>query len=115
MRGPSDRLGAEVARGILEDGDLRRHLTADIFVPSAQEDGLGRLEATLKKVVSARPIKAKLRDAARKGANGSLEDAVAGGVITCEERQRLLDADAARNEAIQVDAFDPESYRNLRG
>ncbi len=115
MRGPSDRLGAEVARGILEDGDLRRHLTADIFVPSAQEDGLGRLEATLKKVVSARPIKAKLRDAARKGANGSLEDAVAGGVITCEERQRLLDADAARNEAIQVDAFDPKSYRNLRG
>ena len=115
MRGPSDRLGAEVARGILEDGDLRRHLTADIFVPSAQEDGLGRLEATLKKVVSARPIKAKLRDAARKGANGSLEDAVAGGVITCEERQRLLDADAARNDAIQVDAFDPESYRNLRG
>ncbi len=114
MRGPSDRLGAEVARGLLEDGDLRRHLTADIFVPSAQEDGLGRLETTLKKVVSARPIKAKLRDAARNGANGSLEDAVANGVITCEERQRLLDADAARNEAIQVDVFDSESYRNLR-
>ena len=118
-KAPSDRLGAEIARGLTDDGALRRHLTGDIFIPPAQEEGLGRLEATLRKIVAAQPARAKFRDSARTGRhgadlNGSLELAIEVGAITAEERQLLLDADAARLAAIQVDVFDPETYRNLR-
>src|SRR5690606_595538 len=37
FRPPSDRLGAEVARDILEDRDARRSLTSDVFVPPPGE------------------------------------------------------------------------------
>lgn len=36
-------------------------------------------------------------------------------MIMEEDRKRLQAADEARNETIQVDAFDPETYRSLRG
>ena len=44
-----------------------------------------------------------------------LDQAVDVGVITGEERQRVVDADVIRDEVIQVDSFDPEAYRSLRG
>jgi acyl-CoA dehydrogenase len=46
-RPPSDRVGSAVARGLLEDRVARLALTADIYVPSSNEAGLGRLEAAL--------------------------------------------------------------------
>ncbi|MBT5456898.1 MAG: acyl-CoA dehydrogenase, partial [Rhodospirillaceae bacterium] len=118
-RGPSDHLTANVARALLEAGPLRDHLTSDIFIPPAQEEGLGRLEATLQKIVATQPIKNKLREGAREGKNGndlngSLDQAIAAGVITSDERDQLRDAEAARLATIQVDAFDPESYDGLR-
>jgi len=114
--GPSDRLGAALARGVLDDGALRRHLTGDIYVPSGPEAGLGDLEATLKKVVAARPVIAKLSRHMRNGPKGGdLDTAVETGLITCQERQCLMEADAAREAAIQVDVFDPETYHALKG
>ena len=41
------------------------------------------------------------------------EMALESGVITSEERARLQAADEARDEVIQVDAFDSEDYRSL--
>jgi hypothetical protein len=35
------------------------------------------------------------------------------GIITEQDRERIRAADEARDEAIQVDAFDPQSYRSL--
>jgi acyl-CoA dehydrogenase len=120
-RGPSDKLGAEIARGLLEDGDLRKHLTADIFIPPPGEEGLGALEAALHKIVAARPVESKIRDAGRSGAlaGGSKQamasDGLAKGVITGNEYAVLEAAIAARNEIIQVDVFDPETYHTLKG
>ena len=39
-----------------------------------------------------------------------LDRAVAEGIITLDEHQQVLDADELRNEVIQVDAFDPETF-----
>ncbi|RYD14510.1 MAG: acyl-CoA dehydrogenase [Lysobacteraceae bacterium] len=120
FRPPSDRLGAEVARDILEDRDARRTLTADVFVPPPGEPGLGALEAALDKAVRALPIETKLRDAVRAGtldrAPGYMLDdtGVAAGVITGDEYDLLNDARDARDEVIAVDAFDPELFRTLR-
>jgi acyl-CoA dehydrogenase len=119
FRPPSDRLGAEVARDILEDRDARRTLTADVFVPPPHEPGLGALEAALDKAVRALPIETKLRDAVRAGrldrAPGYMLDdlGVAMGVISGDEYDLLNEARDARDEVIAVDAFDPETYKTL--
>ena len=118
-RPPSDALGAQVARALLEDREERLRLTRDIYVPPPHEPGLGRLEAALDKVVEALAVEAKIRDALRAGridrAPGDtlVELAREADVITEEDCQRIRAADAARDEAIQVDAFDPDEYRAL--
>ena len=120
-RGPDDRLGAAVARSLLDGGRLRSRLTANVYLPGAHEDGLGRLEAALEKVVAARVPREKVLDAVRAGRLGrSPEETLAerareAGVIDDAGRDRLAAAETARDEAIQVDAFDPESYRALKG
>ena len=118
-RPPSDRLSSTVAAAVLGGGALRDHLTSDIYRPPAQEEGLGRLDATLQKIVAAQPIKTKFRESAQTGAhgtdlNGSLDVAIGAGVITSEERDQLLSAERARLETIQVDVFDPDTYLGLR-
>ena len=119
FRPPNDRLGGRVARDILEDREARRTLTEDVFVPPADQPGLGMLEAALDKAVAVLPIETKLRDAVRAGtldrAPGHMLDdlGLAAGVITQEEYERLNEARDARDEVIQVDAFDPEVYRTL--
>ncbi|MFQ5937889.1 MAG: DUF1974 domain-containing protein, partial [Acidiferrobacterales bacterium] len=121
MRPPTDKLGGAVARGLLENREARLHLTTDIYIPPPEEAGLGHMEAALEKAVDALAVETKLRDAVRAGmldhAPGDVlaEQALATGIITDEERKRLHEADEARDEAIQVDAFTPEVYKGLRG
>jgi acyl-CoA dehydrogenase len=119
FRPPSDKLGARVARDILENREARISLTEDIFVPPPTEVGLGALEAALTKAVRAIPVETKLRDAVRAGqldrAPGYMLDELGlkAGVITAEEYKLLQDADAARDEVVAVDAFDPETFKTL--
>lgn len=119
FRPPSDRLGSEVARDILEDREARRTLTADVFVPPPDEPGLGALEAALDKAVRAIPVETKLRDAVRAGvldrAPGYLLDdlGAAAGVISGAEYDLLNEARDARDEVIAVDAFEPGVYKTL--
>ncbi len=118
-RPPSDDLGRRIARAILEDKETRLHLTEDIFVPGPNEVGLGKLEAALDKAVRAIPVETKIRDAVRNGqldrAPGTMLDdlALTEGIITEAEYELLGEAREARNEVIQVDAFEETAYRNL--
>ena len=119
-RPPSDRLGGAVARELLEDRAARHELTKHIYKPPAHEPGLGKLEAALEKAVAAHAVETKIRDAVRSGlldrAPGDelLELALDARIITEDERQTVLDADEARAEVIEVDAFDPETFLTLR-
>ena len=71
--------------------------------------------------VAALAAEKKTRDAVRAGsldkARGDvlLDQAVEAGIINAEERRQVLDANEVRDEVIQVDSFDPESFRALRG
>jgi len=120
LRPPSDELGARVARSLLEDRRTREDLTADIFLPVPEEPGLGQLEAALDMTVDALPIETRLRDAVRAGrldrAPGHMLDeiALAAGLITREEYERLNRARDTRSAVVQVDEFDAEEYRALR-
>ena len=118
-RAPNDRLGAEVARGLLENREARLALTRDIYIPPPEEPGLGRLEAALDRAVDALAIEAKIRDAVRSGqldrvpGDELLENALAAGIITAEDRQTVLAADELRAEVIKVDAFDPQTFESV--
>jgi acyl-CoA dehydrogenase len=120
-RPPNDALGADVAKLLLDGNPVREHLTRDIYVPDAAEDALGRLEATLAKVVATGPIEQKLKDAVKSGALDKVEDddladaGLALEIITENEHTSLKEAAAARYDLIQVDAFDPETFRELKG
>jgi acyl-CoA dehydrogenase len=120
LRGPDDALGAAVARELLEDREARSDLTRDIFVPPEGEVGLGRLEAALDRAVEALPVEAKLRDAVRAGRldrapGDELADrGLAAGIIDAAEREKLRRADAARDEAIAVDAWDAGAFGGPR-
>lgn len=119
FRPPSDRLGTDVARAILEDREARQSLTGDVFVPPPGEPGLGALEAALDKAVRAIPVETKLRDAVRAGkldrAPGYMLDdlGLAAGVISKAEYDLLNDARDARDEVVAVDAFPPDVYKKL--
>jgi acyl-CoA dehydrogenase len=113
LKPPSDRLGSQVASELLEDRPLRLALTGDIYLPAEEEPGLGQLEAALDKVMAALPAREKIREAqrARKLERGLdekvLAQAVQSGVITPQERELIRSGEAARSEAVQVDAFEP--------
>ena len=118
-RSIDDRLGSRVAERLLDDRLARGFLTRDIYVPEADEPGLGRLEAALEEAREALAVEKKIRAAVRSGqlerAPGDelADNALAEGVITREEREQLRQADEARREVIRVDAFDAETYRSL--
>ena len=120
-RPPDDKLGAEVARGLLDGNETRLRLTPDIFIPDAEEDGLGRLEAALDLVVDAKDANTKVTDAVRAGTlereppDTLIARASAQGVIDGDELKRLEAAETARDDVIQVDQFDPETYAGIRG
>jgi acyl-CoA dehydrogenase len=119
-RPPSDRISAAVARSLLTDAEARERLTAGIYMPDAGEPGLGRLESAYRKILAAAPADRKIRDAARarrlKHAEGCalFEEGVRQGVITEAERKLLCEAHAARQDVIQVDAFEFEAFAQLR-
>jgi acyl-CoA dehydrogenase len=117
LRPPSDRLGARVARSILDGKPGRLRLSRDVYSPGPEEQGLGRLEVALAAVVEAQPVLARIKQAIRqkklrKAAPVELLDAaLEAGLIDAAERDLALRAEALRDEVIQVDAFDAASFR----
>ena len=65
------------------------------------------------------PVETKLRDAVRAGkldrAPGYMLDEMGlkAGIISANEYQLLQEAEAARNEVVAVDAFDPVTFKTL--
>jgi len=109
---PSDRLSQKIAKALLDDGEARRHLTTEIHIPGPEDPGLGKLEATLDRVVAARAPRKKLKDAQRAGMLPRddeltlLDEAVAQGVLSEIEKGLIEEAAKSRDEAVQVDDFE---------
>ncbi len=120
-RPPTDRTTAACARALLDGGEARVRLTRDMFLPGANDPGLGRLERALALTLEAEPLRKKLRDAqkARILARGAeldvLDEAVTKNVLTTAERGKVAAAAKARNDAVQVDDYAPDEYRSSRG
>ena len=115
---PSDALCGKVARALLDDREERLRLTRDIYVPPPDDPGLGRLELALDKVMAAAPasqaVKAavRARKLEREPEGTLLERAVKAGVIDEASLKRIRESEKARDDAIQVDEFDPGAIRS---
>ena len=111
---PSDRLGHEVARRLIEPSATRDRLTAGMYVTKGETDIIGKLEAALVAAIAAEPVERKLREAQRVGtiAGETTEELAAtaldAGVITAEEQAQLDRAARLRNDVIRVDDFPPD-------
>lgn len=89
---PSDAQGQAAAASILGAGQARTAHTPDVFVPPADQPGLGQLEAALAQVLAAAPLAARRRR---------------GEALSPEDEATWAAAEGARLEALRVDDFEP--------
>jgi acyl-CoA dehydrogenase len=112
---PSDALGHRVARLLIEPSATRDRLTAGMYLPANEDEGLGCLEAALIATIKAEAIDAKIRSAQKaKSIAGRtpaelVEAALATGIISTEERAHLARTATLRDEVIRVDHF-PQDF-----
>lgn len=120
FRSPSDQLALTLAAKLVEPSAFRERLTSLCFVGEGQDDPLGRLEYTLLKITAAHESEQKLLAAIAEGKvqrrlSFAEQVQLAGqiGVLTHAEMDLLLEAEAARLDAIQVDSFAADFF--MRG
>jgi acyl-CoA dehydrogenase len=108
---PSDKLGHDVARLLIEPSATRDRLTAGMHLPADESDMLGAIELALAATLAAEPIEARMREALKAGrlgvASGAERAAAAAdaGVITADERALLQRAGELSDRVIRVDDF----------
>ena len=116
---PSDRLGHQVAKLLLEPSATRDRLTAGMFLGRADDQTVGLVDRALTAVLAAEPVEAKLRAATKEGrfdpklAPGAGPDALAiaalaTGVITRKEAEILALARELTAKVVRVDDFDQD-------
>ncbi len=120
-RPPRDKLVRACAEGLMDGREARRRLSASTYTPSDDDPGLGRLEAALRLVAKTLPLEDAVKRAVKQGELASeprvslYQRAVDAGVITADQRRLVRESFGAMRDAVQVDAFDDETYRGLRG
>jgi acyl-CoA dehydrogenase len=112
---PSDRLGGEVARLLVEPSATRDRLTSGMYIPHDEKDAIGVIELALEAVIKAEQVEAGIRAAQKAGriagrnADELARAALEKGVITSEELALMQRASRLRQEVIRVDDF-PQDF-----
>lgn len=118
--GPSDDLGHEVCVKMLSLSEQRERLTKGIYIPEDGEDGLGKLEWAFKLTKQAADVERKIKKAVKaktlpkKRVAALVDLAVEKNVITSDEKDLIAKSIAARWDAIQVDDFADEDFKNFK-
>jgi acyl-CoA dehydrogenase len=121
---PSDRLGHDVAKLLIEPSATRDRLTAGVFIPDGDEDPLRLIERALVATVAVEPIEERLRIAVKKGrlsaklppgADAGVLDqrAVEAGLITADEARALAEQRTLVAAVVRVDDFDQDLGTSL--
>ncbi|OLP15474.1 acyl-CoA dehydrogenase [Leptolyngbya sp. 'hensonii'] len=114
---PSDTLGSQVAQKLQQPGPARDRLTTGIYLPHGPDQALGRLERASELMHQAEPIVQKLKAATRSGQLPAgkpemlSEQGLQLGLITAADMALVRAASLARQDAIEVDAFNLEAYQ----
>jgi len=116
--GASDKLGHKIARLILTPSSARDRLTKGIFLTDDANDGMGRLENALKKVLDAEDAERKLRDAIRIGLisspdfDSAVAEAIKQSIIDQSEADKIIASHEATLNAISVDEFSQKGWKH---
>ena len=114
---PGDRLNHRVASLLMAPNEARDRLGVGVFLTPCANNPGGRIDSYLAKAVQAEPVERKFLKALKtKGIEAlefpaQLDEAVAEGVITAEERKLLEELRALTLETITVDDFDAHELR----
>jgi len=108
---PSDKLGHEVAKLLIEPSATRDRLSAGMYLPDSEDDAVGVVEAALIATMAAEAIEAKIRAAEKAGKLTGRDPLPAhrAGVITAEELAQLERRVMLRDKVIRVDDF-PQDF-----
>lgn len=110
--GPSDRLGHQCAALLLSPSDARDRLTRGLYIPTNNEQALGRLEHAFALQTNMAPLEKKIRMAVKNGElrpGGDIDlynQAREKNLIDDKEYAQLLETLEATHDAIMVDEFD---------
>jgi acyl-CoA dehydrogenase len=113
---PSDKLGHEVARLLIEPSATRRRLTGGAYISQDPDDPGNLIECALAATIAAAPFEAKIRAATRDGRLAAapppgagiewpIDSAASAGVITAVEADVLREARELAERVIRVDDF----------
>jgi len=114
-RPASDKDNYRLARAILSPSAFRDRMTAGTFVSTNPNDPTGVLEDALAKVTAVEEIETRFLRALKKGRlhrrldTDAIAQAVAAGVLSPEDAERLRAAEAAAEAVIGVDDFAPDA------
>ena len=107
---PSDRLDHALVQSMWTDNELRDRITRYTWLGSSAADPAWLIEDAFQRVLATKPARDAIKSAQRKGmldASHSVKEtaatAIALGLCSAEEAQAWLEAEEARNRAIQVD------------
>ena len=111
---PSDRIGHQVAKLLIEPSAARDRLTAEAYLPKVESEAVGALELALLATIEAEPIEARIRAAEKSGVlvdnpDANVRDlahaAFAAGIVTPAEYAVLKRRNELRDIVIRVDDF----------
>jgi len=113
---PSDKLGHDVARILIEPSAARDRLTAGMYLSDSPDNPLAQIERALASALAAEPIEARLRAAVKDGRvdaklppGAGIDTLVAraqeAGVVTAAEGAAIIAARDLAAEVIRVDDF----------
>ena len=114
--GPTDSLGQRVASMLLQPGPQRDVITAGVYRCTNAAEAAGRLEHALQLTAQANGLLRKVRTAVRSGqlpkgsARQELDAALQQGIISSADAELLRAAEAAQDDATQVDSFTLDEY-----
>ncbi|KAA3609536.1 MAG: acyl-CoA dehydrogenase [Planctomycetota bacterium] len=114
--GPSDLLGHKVSRALQTPGEQRDAISYGMYLPEDPEEAMGRMEHAFRLCYEAesviRKIKAAIRSKQlpREAPLSLVPKALESGIISALEAELVQKAEAARQDAIQVDSFTLEEY-----
>jgi len=103
FRPPSDAATRACAEVLTAPSSARDRLVDGIYIGDPDEP-LGQLDRAMRLICELEPLRAKMKTAKL----SDIEDALAHGVITDTEAERLHEAQALRRRVLEVDDFDPQ-------
>lgn len=114
MRYPSDKLDSRLSRLMTSNNSYRERIKNYIYLSGDEKQPVDKMEQAFQKIVGTDALVKKISDLRRfKGPKlrEKLQEKVAAGELTIQEKDELIAVEAARWDAILVDEFDFDAMK----